>query len=75
MQSFKKFLNAKTYTPEFIAKKHGVEVSHIESQLTKGIEVEKEHTSHENIAREIALDHLHEDPNYYTKLDKMESKS
>lgn len=37
-------------------------------QLEMGIEVELEHTSDEEIARKIALDHLAEDPRYYTKL-------
>jgi len=32
--------------------------------------VEHEHTKHEGVAREIALDHLWEDPHYYSKLDK-----
>jgi hypothetical protein len=44
------------------------------SQLELGREVESEHTSHENIADEIARDHLNEDPGYYSKLLKMEKK-
>ena len=35
-----------------------------------GIEVEKEHTSDEDKARKIALDHLEEVPEYYSKLKK-----
>ncbi len=42
-------------------------------ELTKGIRVEMEHTADTLIAREIAMDHLTEDPNYYIKLAKMES--
>ena len=45
-----------------------------EEELKKGIEVEKEHTTSETIARRIALDHLAEMPDYYTKLAKMEGK-
>lgn len=41
-------------------------------QLAKGIEVEMEHTSDHNVATEIAMDHLKEDPNYYTKLEKID---
>ena len=41
-------------------------------QLKMGIKVEKEHTSNDKIAREIALDHLGELPDYYTRLKKME---
>jgi len=37
-------------------------------ELRKGIEVEKEHTDDPKIALKIALDHLDEDPQYYTKL-------
>lgn len=37
-------------------------------ELKKGILVEMEHTTNKNIAKEIALDHLSEDPSYYTKL-------
>ena len=39
-------------------------------QLEKGIKVEKEHTKDEIKAAKIALDHLKEDPKYYTKLTK-----
>jgi hypothetical protein len=49
---------------------NNVSIGHIISQLRKGIEVEKEHTTYGQTAREIALDHLSEDPNYYTKLKK-----
>ena len=55
-----------------IAKKHGVEVSDIKRQLQKGIKVEMEHTDDKALAREIAMDHLMEDPLYYDKLEKVE---
>ncbi len=38
-------------------------------ELKKGLKVEKEHTKDKRIAKEIALDHLAEDPNYYSKLE------
>ena len=38
------------------------------SQLSIGIQVEMEHTNDPEIAKEIAMDHLTEDPQYYTKL-------
>ena len=41
-------------------------------QLAMGIEVEKEHTSDEEEAKKIALDHLAEFPDYYTHLKEME---
>lgn len=37
-------------------------------QLRKGIEVEYEHTDDYSLAKEIAMDHLAEDPEYYDKL-------
>lgn len=40
--------------------------------LAAGQKVEMEHTKDPKIAREIARDHLAEDPNYYKKLAKME---
>lgn len=58
-----------------IAAKHKVEIKTIESQLKIGISVEKEHTKNEKLAKEIAMDHLVEDPNYYTKLSKIETDS
>lgn len=45
------------------------------SQIEKGIEVEKEHTSSPAVATEIAKDHLVEAKDYYEpRLDKMEQK-
>lgn len=41
-------------------------------QLLKGMKVEMEHTRNPNMAIEIAMDHLTEDPEYYTKLEKVE---
>jgi hypothetical protein len=70
----KEFLDVKTHSVAKIAKKHGVSIEHIQHQLSMGIKVEGEHTTHKDKAREIALDHLWENPNYYTKLRKMEKK-
>lgn len=39
-------------------------------ELAKGIKTEMEHTDDEDMAKEIAMDHLTEDPKYYTKLLK-----
>jgi len=44
------------------------------SQLGKGKRVEMEHVDEKNVAREIAMDHLTEDPKYYDKLEKMEGE-
>ena len=63
-------LDVPTHSVEDIAKKHGVSVDRIKSQLKTGVAVEKEHTTHDSVAHEIALDHLGERPDYYSKLDK-----
>jgi hypothetical protein len=42
-------------------------------ELTMGISVEMEHTDDQEIAKQIAKDHLDEDKAYYSKLKKMES--
>jgi len=39
-------------------------------ELEMGLEVEKEHTDDLEERRKIALDHLAEDPNYYSKLQQ-----
>ena len=41
-------------------------------ELQKGVIVEREHTRDVAVAREIACDHLTEDPRYYTKLALIE---
>ena len=43
-----------------------------ETQLAMGKEVEKEHTSNQEIAEKITRDHLAEIPDYYTHLKEME---
>lgn len=44
-------------------------------QLAMGIEVETEHTKDRGLAKEIAMDHLTEIPDYYTRLKKMEDEA
>jgi hypothetical protein len=62
-----------TPSPEQVAKKHGADLDTILQQLKLGIKVELEHTRDRAMAKEIALDHLAELPDYYTRLDKMEN--
>lgn len=56
-----------------IADHHELPIKDIITQLKKGIKVEKEHTTDDNIALEIAMDHVVEDPVYYDKLKKIEA--
>jgi len=44
-------------------------------QLAMGIEVEQEHGRNSAQAREIAMDHLKEFPDYYTRLKRMEKSA
>lgn len=67
-----KVLDKPTPTINDLVKKHNVSKEHIMDQLLKGIQVELEHTSDDNKAKEIALDHLGEDPDYYTKLASLD---
>ncbi|MFZ9249203.1 MAG: DUF5661 family protein [Candidatus Nanopelagicales bacterium] len=60
-------------TVEQIAKKHRLDVSFIQKQLDMGEPIEHEHTKDHELARDIALQHLDEIPDYYTRLKKMES--
>ena len=55
-----------------IAKKHKVSLGDLTDEFKKGYKVEREHTTDTDIAKEIAMDHLFEDPKYYTKLKKIE---
>ena len=62
-------------TVEQIAKKHRLEVSFIQRQLDMGEPIEHEHTKDHKLAMEIALQHLDEIPDYYTRLKKMETSA
>ncbi len=55
------------------AKEKGITEKDVDpKELERGIKVEYEHTTNEAIAKRIALDHLAECDNYYTKLKEME---
>ena len=60
-------------TVEQIAKKHSLDVSFVKHQLEMGIPIEHEHTQDKVLATDIALQHLDEIPDYYTRLKKMEA--
>ena len=61
-----------TPTPEQLATKHKVPLDKIFYELDLGIKAEMEHTKNVDMAAEIALDHLNEMPDYYTRLSAME---
>lgn len=58
---------------EQIAKKHDVSVASINDQLAMGVNVEMEHTKDKAVAKNIALNHLKELPDYYTRLKAIEA--
>jgi hypothetical protein len=60
---------------EQIAKKHRLDVSFIQKQLDMGEPIEHEHTKDHALAMDIALQHLDEIPDYYTRLKKMEASA
>ena len=62
-------------TVEEIARKHRLDVSFIQKQLEMGEPIEHEHTQDHTLARDIALQHLDEIPDYYTRLKKMEASA
>ena len=65
------------FVSEFVnkgrAREKGITENDVDpNELKMGIEVEYEHTSDRGISERIALDHLAELPDYYTRLKKME---
>ena len=62
-------------TVEQIARKHRMNVSDIQKQLDMGAPIEHEHTKDKTLAIDIALQHLDEIPDYYTRLKKMEASA
>ena len=62
-----------SFLSEGFSKGHDVE--HDPDELKMGIEVEYEHTTNPMISRKIAMDHLEEIPDYYTRLKKLEDEA
>lgn len=70
---------SKDMTLQDIAKKHNPKYDknyyhQLQNELKKGISVEKEHTGNSEEAKKIAMDHLVENPKYYTNLKKFEKE-
>jgi len=55
-------------TLQDVANHHKVDIKVLEKELQKGIAIEKEHGDDEAKAKKIAMDHLWENPKYYSKL-------
>jgi len=74
MKQFLTFISeghkAKGKTAEDLARKHNVPLSQITKQIKIGSKHELEHTDSIHSATRIAMDHVFEDPEYYTKIAK-----
>lgn len=66
---------AENMTELQIAERHGVEEDYIKAQIEIGMIVESEHSNDNEIVRDIVLDHLFELPDYYVRLEEMESEA
>jgi hypothetical protein len=62
----------KTPTVKQLATKTGIPQAVLRKAAKRGAKHELEHTKKKKIAREIAMDHIGEDPDYYEKLEKIE---
>jgi hypothetical protein len=62
-------------TKKDIADKFDIKVSELEKEIKMGVKIELEHTDSKEMAEEIAMDHLTEMPDYYTRLKDMEKES
>ena len=56
-----------------IANKHGLSIQYMRPEFELGTKHEFEHINDKSVAERIALDHLLENPRYYTMLEQMES--
>lgn len=61
---------SKNKTVADIAKLHNTTTARVKSEIKQGIKVEREHGGTTSDIKATAMDHLTEDPNYYTKLKK-----
>jgi hypothetical protein len=59
-------------TKKDISDKFGLSLQKINKELEMGIKVEMEHANSKKLAQEIAMDHLVEIPDYYSRLTKLE---
>jgi hypothetical protein len=57
---------AENMSPSDLAKKHGVKLKDIEKEIEVGVKIEMEHTDSKEKAKEIAMDHIAEFPDFYT---------
>jgi hypothetical protein len=61
--------NADGMSPQDLADKHGVDLRDIQKEIEIGVEVEMEHDHSPLKAKEVAMDHIFEYPDYYSNED------
>ena len=64
--------NADNMSLKDMAQRHDIDIHKLIDQLLMGLKIEMEHTDNPLISMEIAMDHLYEIPDYYTRLISME---
>lgn len=64
-----------TKSVQEIADEHDVSVDYIENQIKIGTEHEKEHYYSSKLARNTAIHHIQEYPDYYERLKELENKA
>jgi hypothetical protein len=60
-------------TLEDLADYHNTSIDVLIDKVSEGVNTEMEHTSDMSVALEIAMDHIYEDLDYYSKLEKIEA--
>lgn len=65
---------AKVPTKKEIIEKFKIDSSELDKEIEMGIKIELEHTNSKEMAEKIAMQHLIEMPDYYTRLKKVEKK-
>ena len=65
---------AQGMTIKDLANHHKTDTETDKKALAKGIKTELEHTTDKEVAKEIAMDHVYEDLEYYDKLEKIEEE-
>ena len=58
-----------------IARRHQISIKDLIEKVKYGMKIEREHTLNDDLAFEIALDHLYEDPDYYSDEKRSERKN
>jgi N-acetylglutamate synthase-like GNAT family acetyltransferase len=64
----------KAPTKKEIIEKFKIDSSELDKEIEMGIKIELEHTDSKEMAEKIAMQHLIEMPDYYTRLKKVEKK-